>query len=186
MPHLNKQISDFLPNFPEDIIEQWIGYYAVYNGWPPKGNINDVPKGDWGSKLLSRPLSFWQKIKWHDQFINLNKITFNYAVDTTLDQIIMAQAVSETNDYSILMGKENKARFDRIVTYILKNGGLPRKPILICNNKIFEIADGMHRIAAYIFLSSLQYKLVRKHYFRNCEIEIITANEEILVWIGYI
>ena len=68
----------------------------------------------------------------------------------------------------------------------IKNGGLPRKPILICNNKIFEIADGMHRIAAYIFLSSLQYKLVRKHYFRNCEIEIITANEEILVWIGYI
>lgn len=185
MSDLYDRIKADLPNFPEDILEQWIGYYAKYDGWPPSENPDDTPKDRWTHLLLNRPLSYWLGITWSEESINLNHINWDPLYEKTIREIIFAHVFGEDNDYSKFMGYDGKTRFESILLYIRKTGYLPRKPILIYDNRCYEVCDGNHRIAASIFCSNQRYSQIREVYFRKFETEPATLAENTLVWIGH-
>lgn len=45
-----EQVSKDLSNFPDDVIDQWVGYYAESEGWPPPTPL----EGRWKGLLANR------------------------------------------------------------------------------------------------------------------------------------
>jgi len=173
MSDLSKEISKDLPNFPEDIVEQWKDHF---DEWPPIE--------PWVGPLVSRPVAYWQNVIWRVELIKAEELIKETACASTINQIIMHHTTGERNLYSSIMSTDNKARFDSILTYIFKHGNLPRKPIAIKVNDFFEISDGMHRIAAYILYTHPWYSRIKEKYLKDYVTTFVPAKDEIQVWIG--
>ena len=59
-------IKNNLPTWPDDVIEQWLYYFANEPdcGWPPPEPLGDRR----GSRLLGgRPLSWWKDVTWEKE-----------------------------------------------------------------------------------------------------------------------
>lgn len=60
-------IKKDLPDFPDDVIEDWLHYFANEDcGWPPP-----EPPGDhrWGRLLGGRSLSWWKEVTWKKEMV---------------------------------------------------------------------------------------------------------------------
>ncbi len=67
---LKTQIIKDLPNFPEDVVEQFLLPFAEKLGWPPGGCQND-PSNRWKYLLLSNDLDYWRQLKWNKKTLKL-------------------------------------------------------------------------------------------------------------------
>ena len=61
---LKTRIIEDLPNFPVDVIEQFLLPYAEDFGWPPGKRERD-PNNNWKYILRKNDLTYWQKVKWN-------------------------------------------------------------------------------------------------------------------------
>lgn len=179
---LYERIAKDLPNFPDDIIKQWIGHYAKSDGWPPSNNYSSPPSGKWYGTLQGKPLSFWRELNWYEKEIDINRIKFDSDFGDMSDRLIIEYTTKNFTSFTI---QDGKRRFDGIVLYIIKNGSLPVKPILLYQNNEYEILDGNHRIAAYIFCSSSKYAKRRSKYLEKVEFDPAIIQQTNIVWVGY-
>jgi hypothetical protein len=55
------EIKNDLPDWPDDVIEQWLHYFAQDCGWPPPEPLGDHR---WSGLLGGKPLSWRKKVSW--------------------------------------------------------------------------------------------------------------------------
>ncbi|MBU1181670.1 MAG: ParB N-terminal domain-containing protein [Proteobacteria bacterium] len=138
-------IKDTLPNFPDEVIRDWLLQYAKAYGWPPELDVDGVPSNGWKLLLDSRPLSFFQMLDWKKEckHIPINEIAIKSqeALCMIFDSVISKRQ-------NIL---NSKRRFENIVSNIKSNGLIPKVPALLFDNNKYFILDGNHRLAAYYY-----------------------------------
>lgn len=171
-----EQVEEALPNFPQDIIEQWIGYYAQSEGWPP----GDPPEGRWSNLLGNRGLSYWQGVEWHLETLSPDVIELTPNCEELIEQIKAAHAEGADNAYSTYMGQEARDRFHNIIWYLRNEGVLPRPPVLLNHEGAYEILDGNHRVSAY----QLWVNWKDKEIFQREPFPVDLA-EAVDFWVGY-
>jgi hypothetical protein len=145
-----KQIAKDLPNFPDDIILQWIGYFAESEGWPPPEPL----KGRWLSLLSNRNLDYWKSLSWKLETFNPLSLPFTESSQLNIQQIIAFHSAGEENEYSKFMGEESVFRFHQVIQFLREEGGFPHPPILLKHSEKYEVIDGNHRISAYYLWES--------------------------------
>ncbi|VXB07034.1 conserved hypothetical protein [Luteimonas sp. 9C] len=147
------QLSDLkatLPNFPDEILEDWLLPYAISEGWPPFGE-DGAPRGSrWPYLLEKKPQDYWTSTNWslHHGHIALDEL--DPRTQESIAQMILAAAKGEENLYSASI-PDLKERFDRILSHLTSKGTLPGAPTLLKHDDGYRVVDGNHRIAAYSF-----------------------------------
>jgi hypothetical protein len=176
MQSIPEQVAANLPNFPEDIIEQWMGYYAQSDGWPPPNPL----QGRWYALLAGRPLSYWRGVEWRLEDLSPVCMSLIAECQDLIGQIIRAHELNESNPYSEFMGAEAQQRFHRLIWFLRTNGILPRPPIILEHRGQYEIMDGNHRFAAYLLWTRWQHKPpFQKEPFP------VPLRETVAFWVGY-
>ena len=149
---MKSAIQSLLPNFPDDIIDQWLLPYATERGWPPQ-EVHGVLCGDWRYLLgTSTNLAYWKNIFWRSESLDLQ---INDLDDSSKDSVlqIISSAIYGIDTMMSRSICDLKERFDRIVSYFAKHGVFPAPPVLTrCNGK-YKLMDGNHRIAAFFYCS---------------------------------
>jgi hypothetical protein len=170
-----KQVSKDLPNFPDDVIDQWIGYYAESEGWPPP-----IPlEGRWKGLLANKDLEYWSSLSWSKEVIYPSTLVLTPECNLRIQQMIDFHADGVSCAYSEFMGEEAKSRLARLLQFLRENGNLPCPPILIETGGEYEIIDGNHRVVAYLLWERWKDK-------ENFQKEPFPAalSREIEFWVG--
>lgn len=149
---MKSAIQSIFPNFPDDIIDQWLFPYAIERGWPPQ-EVNGVLCGDWRYLLgTSNNLAYWKNIMWCYESVDLqiNDLD-NSSKDSVLQ--ILSTAIFDIDTVMSRSICDLKERFNRIVSYFSEHGVFPVAPVLArCKDK-YMLMDGNHRIAAFFYCS---------------------------------
>lgn len=138
LSHLKQQITRDLPQFPPDVIEDWLIPFAARDGWPPTSS-------KWTPLLLNRPLWFWQSLSWEQQTVPVAQSAFDDRSWAAITGLVEAHVEGRVNAYSSI--SNSKRRFYRSLKYVLQNGRLPKPPVLL-HSGWHSIADGNHRLAS--------------------------------------
>jgi hypothetical protein len=89
-------IKEKLPNWPDEVVGEWLLYFANEIGWPP---AEPLGTNRWGGILGNRPLSWWADVTWKeenvDSFDKLSKAT-QVRVADVINQIRARTADAET------------------------------------------------------------------------------------------
>ena len=180
---MQKLIEKDLPNFPLDIIDQWIVYHAEDRVWPPAATDGEMPNSDWILLLKEKPLSYWKSIEWKEEKFKIEKNDFDLLDASMIVNIINAYTKGEFNNYSLdpgFYGFQERPRFDTILDYLIENGELPRKPIVLKQENHLEVVDGFHRLAAYF--TARDEQLVFSY---SKKLPKVPINEWVGMWVGY-
>lgn len=137
---LLEDIKKDLPNFSDEIIQNWLLPIADNYGWPPKNK-------EWESILLFKTVGFWQAKKWKKQNIDLNKITFSQDTIDISNGLYEAHMLGQDNLFSKI--KNGQARVIRVLLYLIKNGKFPKPICLLCEQNQYSVLDGNHRFVAW-------------------------------------
>ncbi len=140
-------IQDTLPNFPDDIIDQWILPFVDTDGWPPTDEQGKLRNG-WRF-ILGKDMAYWRSIKWELKESELLSEHLGRMSKSQINDIFQVAVLGASNHMSQIY--DLKARFDQVVTYISVNGTYPRPPILVVMDAQYEIMDGNHRVSAYFY-----------------------------------
>jgi hypothetical protein len=64
-------IKKDLPDWPNDVVEQWLHYFAseLDCGWPPPEPLGTHR---WKGLLGGKPLSWWKNVTWKKQTLTFN------------------------------------------------------------------------------------------------------------------
>ena len=149
---MKSAIQNTFPNFPNDIIDQWLFPYAISKGWPPQEAYGEL-HGEWRYLLgTTTNLAYWKGIKWSNESIDLQVNDLEDSSKVSVLQIISFAVfgIESTMSKNICDLKE---RFDQIVKYFSEYGVFPCAPILIRSNGKYKLMDGNHRIAAFFYCS---------------------------------
>jgi hypothetical protein len=144
---LREKIKKDLPNFPEEIIEDWILPFAKDLDWPP--NVAEE-QDRWHDILGRTPVLEWRKATWEFKQIELSKKILSPWGVKSFEEMKRAYLNKEENAYSGLRNSDGLRRFRSALVYVLEHGELP-KPIfirLVKDNDGYEIVDGNHRFLA--------------------------------------
>jgi hypothetical protein len=144
-----EKIKIDLPNFPDDIIMDWIEPYAQTIGWPP------VHKR-WLGILFGNDLEFWQSVIWEKEILDLAAIPMSPITNSAL--IGLSDAVKGVkNPYSEI---ENVVeRHNNALKYFVIHGVFPKPICLLKENGSYSVVDGNHRITAF----KSHYELMRAY-----------------------
>ena len=170
-----EQVSEDLPNFPDDVIDQWIGYYAESEGWPPPSPL----EGRWKGLLANKDLEYWTSLKWSKEIIYPPSLVLTTQCNRSIQEMISFHAAGVPCAYSEFMGEEAGPRIARLLQYLREIGNLPCAPILVEKDGEHEIIDGNHRVVAYLLWEQWKDKeIFQKEPFP------VTLSREIEFWIG--
>lgn len=144
------ELQDSLPNFPTEILEEWLFPYAESEGWPPAESDDGQLCGRWRYLLGNKPLRFWRALRWEKVQRHISVYDLNAECQDVMLKLVLASVRGETNLYSVSI-PNLKMRFDRIVEHIRATGELPCAPTLVPERYGLSIVDGNHRMAAYLY-----------------------------------
>ena len=147
---MKEHIITDLPNFPEEVVEQFLLPFAKELGWPPGKSEND-PFNRWKYILRKNDLKYWRQLKWNKEILKLSPHQLLPKDIEMVLGLIEANVNKKTNIYSMTM-QDSKERFDRICTYLKNEGVYPSTVALEQIGDRFTIIDGCHRLAAYFYL----------------------------------
>lgn len=138
-----------LPNFPREVLEDWLLPFAQTEGWPPAVDSEGIPSDRWRPILNEQPLSHWRSVKWAKCE---GLVSFQHLhLKTQIMVLAMERGLFGPNDAMSEKIKAWTLRFNRIVEYFAVHGVFPRPPVLLVEDgKLFAL-DGNHRIAAYLY-----------------------------------
>lgn len=143
-------LCESLPNFPKELLEEWLLPYAKSEGWPPAPSDFDKPLGRWRYLLKGQPLTYWKSIDWRRLDGFLQPSNLSPECQSILLDMIMGAVKGQVNLYSMEI-PDLKDRFDRIVRFLSEDGFLPCPPALLVEKDGFAVLDGNHRLAAYFY-----------------------------------
>jgi hypothetical protein len=148
---LLEQLKLSLPNFPHEVLNEWLLPFAKDKGWPPSEDNDTLPNNGWRYVLIKQPLSFWKEVKWSNEHCNFSINDFEENDKDAILQIIATAVLGAKTPLSIDM-TNIKEGFDKLISYIKEHQTLPIPPVLLKTNNGYKILDGNHRIAAYFHL----------------------------------
>lgn len=147
-----------LPNFPDDVLQDWLLPYAKSEGWPPFGGPDQMPQGSrWPYLLGKKPLGYWANIQWSLHIGHIEIDELEPRCQETTAQMILAAAKGEDNLYSADI-PDLKVRFFGVLSRLTSSGFLPGTPTLLKTAHGYRVMDGNHRMAAYIFYRLMSAK----------------------------
>lgn len=164
-----------MPNFPEDVVEQFLLPYAEDFGWPP-GKCENDPSNQWNPILRSNDLNYWQQVKWNKKTLKLSPHKLMPEDIRIVVTMMRAHVQGQINMYSIPSFK-SKERFERICAYLKNEGVYPRTVAIEQMGERFRIIDGFHRLAAYFYLRGW-FKI------KNDKLPCLSVKEEQEYWVA--
>ncbi len=135
-------IKKDLPNFPDEIIMDWLEPFAKVIGWPP-----DMISTRWGLILAGRPIEFWRTLKWEKKKINLLEIELSVDSSNIRNQLFAAYVSGIENPYSKI--ENGQARFLNAFRYLTEHGLFPKPIVLLKTRSTHDVIDGNHRFLAW-------------------------------------
>jgi hypothetical protein len=142
-----KQIKQNLPNFPDEIIIDWLLPRAEDLGWPPSGMR-------WDAILLNKDLNFWRSVFWKQVDVNLTEINLEKITQKCIDGYREAYEENKKNIFSTGIS-DGRSRYICCLEYLLEHGKFPKPICLLQGDGEYLIADGHHRFAAWKLNASL-------------------------------
>jgi hypothetical protein len=137
-------IQKDLPGWPEDVIDQWLLYFANEPdcGWPPPD-----PLGShwWNALLAGRPLSWWREVTWKSEKAKCDLTSLTPKARTGVNEIL-AEMITGTADAT------TKRRMQHPYRYIMDEGTFSRQLITMKTPAGLSLIDGSHRMAAFEML----------------------------------
>jgi len=131
-------IQKDLPGWPDEVVEEWLHFYANDIGWPPPEPLG----GRWNDILGSRPLSWWNNVTWKKETVTCwpEKLSSKSRaiVNSTIKEVAKAPAEDET-----------RKRVKRAMDYILDNGAFPNAMAAMRVPTGLQFVDGNHRMSAF-------------------------------------
>jgi hypothetical protein len=115
-------IKKDLPAWPEDVIEQWLHYFANEPdcGWPPPDPLGDHR---WSGILGGRPLSWWKQVTWNKKTVDCGLVNLSNKSVSIVTEII-AHYNNKTAD------AVTTRRFKHAYIYIMDHAAFP-KPVIM-------------------------------------------------------
>jgi hypothetical protein len=134
-------IKKDLPNWPDDVIDQWLLYFANEPdcGWPPPDPLGNHR---WSGILGGRPLSWWKEVTWKIETVDCSFAKLSdksRAIATELS----ASFIAKTAD--AITSKRVKEPY----IYIFENGCFPKPVLMMKVATGLSVLDGNHRMAAF-------------------------------------
>ena len=170
------RIKKDLPNFPDEVISDWLLTYANQEGWPPSLDAFGIPIGRWKALLVNQSFSYWQSVHWERVNKHISAQELNPDSQNRVVNLFCAAVMGKTNLWSLCIS-DLKPRFDRIVQYISEHGEFPCPPLLVKGPLGYNIVDGNHRMAAFLYCYG---------YFRvdpDAELQLKTKHTQTF-WLG--
>ncbi len=174
---IQSQVAVDLPNFPAEIIEEWIGHYAESEGWPPPTPL----VGRWRNLLAGHPFAYWKGLIWSKEDLSPLRMTLTDDCADLIGQIIEAHINGQKNNYSHFMGVEGREQFYHILRFLVSHGTFPKAPVVLHHANDYEIMDGNHRFAAYIAWSQLRQAPQALEILHEAPVPL---RERVSFWVG--
>jgi hypothetical protein len=140
-------IKKDLPTWPDDVIDQWLLYFANESDckWPPPDPLGEHR---WAGILGGRPLSWWKKVSWKKETVRCDVAKLSNKTRRIVNDMIAEMNAGKADAIT-------KRRFDHSFHFILNNATFP-KPILAMKVPSgLEVVDGNHRIGAFCALQMM-------------------------------
>ena len=139
-----------LPNFPDEVLAEWLLPYANYEGWPPAKDDYSAPEGRWRYLLDSCTLTQLRSINWqeHNRHLSIHELHPDF--QKICVDIVLGAVEGQVNLYSSSI-KDLSERFHRILSYLREHGSLPTAPAMLSTPTGFKVLDGNHRLSAYFY-----------------------------------
>jgi hypothetical protein len=142
-----KDIQKDLPGWPDDVIEQWLVYFANEPdlGWPPPEPLGNHR---WARILGGRPLSWWREVTWKKE-----RVKCDLACLSQKSRGIVTGMITDVNSGKV--EAVTKRRFDHAFHYILNNAAFPKPAIAMKEPSGLTVLDGSHRMGAFCALQMM-------------------------------
>jgi len=140
---IQNKIKRDLPNFPAEIIEDWLLPRAKDLGWPPTHQ-------NWQGILFTKDIEFWSSVSWLQEDKNLLEMSWSKTTLNIINDLQSAYALDEKNIYHSLLGMSGKTRYLSALKYLFEHGSFP-KPICLLKEggNGYSVVDGHHRFVAW-------------------------------------
>lgn len=163
-PH--QQARQLLPRMPEEVFAIWFDERITENGWPPFSRV-------WTGTLRHRSFAEWQQFTWRKQEVAFDLALFNADARNIVTGLIDANVFGRTNIYTMEL-PHTRESFTHAYTQLNARGRFDEPVILISTDNVFDIADGCHRIAAYV--------AVQRGFLES----VTAVHDEQTTWVGSI
>jgi hypothetical protein len=142
-----EDIQKDLPDWPEDVVEQWLHYFAneVDCRWPPPEPLGNHR---WHRLLGGKPLSWWKSVTWEKEKAKCDLASLTAKARADVNDII-AEMDTKTADAS------TQRRVSQPWVYIKDKGVFPRALVTMKKRDGLSLIDGTHRMAAFQMLQGL-------------------------------
>ena len=146
------KIAADLPNFPEELIQDWIMRHGP-NEWPPTFDKWEEPQGEWRRVLVYGPLDWWRQVQWVREAIPLDsKRPEGWLNVSEADALRYAYEKRMDHPDGFPEGESERVKYH--VGFILEHGRMNGAPILFRARGRLEPLDGLHRLAALFHLQA--------------------------------
>lgn len=137
-------IKKDLPAWPEDVIEQWLHYFANEPdcGWPPPDPLGGHR---WSGILGGRPLSWWKDVTWNKETVDCR-----HANLSDKSKVIVTEVINDYNNKTA--DAVTTRRFKHAYIYIMDHAAFPKPVIMMKVASGMSVLDGSHRMAAFCML----------------------------------
>jgi len=134
-----------LPNVPEEVFSLWLDERIDVLGWDPLH-----PR--WQGLFRNRPIAYWRNLPWHKLDIPLQINQLNPECQGILSQLLAGLA-GLPSQVTAVTGN-SPARVGSILRYMQTHGTWPNSIILVTEGTFYLVADGFHRLAAFVRIQS--------------------------------
>jgi hypothetical protein len=150
-------IQKDLPDWPEDIIEQWLHYFSNEPdcGWPPPEPLDNHR---WSRLLGGRPLSWWKNVTWKKEKVKCELASLSPKARADVADIV-ARMKSGAADAG------TRKRVAQPWIFIKDHAVFPRPLVTMRIPGGLSLLDGSHRMAAFNMvqeLDSAQFEKINK------------------------
>jgi hypothetical protein len=139
------EIKEKLLTWPDEVVGEWLLYFADDVGWPPP-----EPFGDHrcGRLLGNRPLSRWSEVTWKREDVDCAFEKMSGSTKRRVSQIITEIAKRTADEVT-------SRRYKHPFKYIMENGTFPNPMVAMRAGDGLSLIDGHHRMAAFTDLQKL-------------------------------
>jgi hypothetical protein len=149
------RIKADLPNFPDEVLAQWIYPFANKIGWPPEKSRDP---SRW-KNLLGATVVDWSMATWALEETDLTQLPFSYFAADGFKCMYRNYVNNESNEYDNLKKEGGAERLKLSIKYICEHGRFPKPIIFRKIHGEFEVVDGNHRLLAWYIVRESREKI---------------------------